>query len=322
MSLDYLIFGGSGFVGTHLSSYLEDIGSSFLIADLIEPIKQDLSFEISDVRENISLDIENNSETVIINLAAVHKTPGHPDKDYFDTNIKGAENVCNFARNNNINTIVFTSSIAVYGTYEDKKSEKTLPMPDIPYGISKLSAEYIHKRWQSEDPLNRRLIILRPGVVFGMYEQANFTRLVNSLQRKYFAYVGRKDVKKACVYVKDLVQVIYDLSIDKSIKVDTFNISYNPSLSIEDIVNSVSDIGNMKFPRFVIPRWLIIFLSSIMCYIFKKKDFNPKRMKKLIISNNIDSEKINNKIKFKFGFARGISDWINETDFNNKKIIY
>ena len=32
MSLDYLIFGGSGFVGTHLSSYLEDIGSSFLIA--------------------------------------------------------------------------------------------------------------------------------------------------------------------------------------------------------------------------------------------------------------------------------------------------
>ena len=322
MSLDYLIFGGSGFVGTHLSSYLEDIGSSFLIADLIEPIKQDLSFEISDVRDNISLDVESNSETIIINLAAVHKTPGHPDKDYFDTNIKGAENVCNFARDNSINTIVFTSSIAVYGTYEDKKYEKTLPMPDIPYGISKLSAEHIHKRWQSEDPLNRRLIILRPGVVFGMYEQANFTRLVNSLQKKYFAYVGRKDVKKACVYVKDLVQVIYDLSIDKSIKVDTFNVSYNPSLSIEDIVSSVSEAGDMKSSRFVIPRWLIIFLSSIMCYIFKKKDFNPKRMKKLIISNNIDSEKINNRIKFNFGFAKGISDWMFDTEFLRENKIY
>ena len=52
MSLNYLIFGGSGFVGTHLSSYLEDIGSSFLIADLIEPIKKDLYFIQTTIVEN------------------------------------------------------------------------------------------------------------------------------------------------------------------------------------------------------------------------------------------------------------------------------
>jgi nucleoside-diphosphate-sugar epimerase len=322
MSLDYLIFGGSGFVGTHLSNYLQDVGSNFLIADLIAPIKKEVSFEVSDVRENISLDIESSSETIIINLAAVHKTPGHPNKDYFETNIRGAENVCDFAREKNINTIIFTSSIAVYGTYEGKKSEQTLPMPDIPYGISKLSAEYIHKKWQAEDSLNRRLIILRPGVVFGKYENANFTRLINSLQKKYFVYVGRNDTKKACVYVKDLVQVIYELSIDKSLKVDTFNISYNPTLSIKSIVNYVSKTGNMKFPRVLVPRWLIIFLSSIMFYVFKKKDFNPQRMNKLVVSNNIDSEKINNKIKFNFGFQKGISDWMFETEFLRKNKIY
>lgn len=322
MSLDYLIFGGSGFVGTHLSSYLEDIGSSFLITDIVEPIKKEVSFKIFDVRKNTPLDIASSSETTIINLAAVHKTPGYPNKDYFETNIKGAENVCDFARNKNINTIVFTSSIAVYGTYEDKKSEETLPMPDIPYGISKLSAEYIHKKWQAEDPLNRRLIILRPGVVFGMHERANFTRLINSLKRNYFAYVGRKDTKKACIYVKDLAQAIYEFSIDKSIKIDTFNVSYNPSLSIQDIVSSVSEKGNMKFPRFVAPRWLIIFLSSIMYYIFRNKDFNPQRMKKLIISNDIDSEKINNKIKFNFGFSKGILDWMSDTEFFRKNKIY
>ena len=318
----YIIFGGSGFVGTHFANLLDKKSLDFLISDIVKPRKQSWEFILSDVRKQISFNTSDDIGNIIINLAAIHKTPGHPDKDYFETNIKGAENICNFASKNNINTIVFTSSIAVYGTYEDKKYEKTLPMPDIPYGISKLSAEFIHMQWQMEDPENRRLIILRPGVVFGMHEGANFTRLVNSLQKKYFAYVGRKDVKKACVYVKDLAQVIYELSIDKSIKVDTFNVSYNPSLSIEDIVNSVSDIGNMKFPRFVIPRWLIIFLSSIMCYIFKKKDFNPKRMKKLIISNNIDSEKINNRIKFNFGFAKGISDWMFDTEFLRENKIY
>ena len=44
MSLDYIIFGGSGFIGTHFSNYLEDIGSEFLIADIVEPIKKKIIF--------------------------------------------------------------------------------------------------------------------------------------------------------------------------------------------------------------------------------------------------------------------------------------
>lgn len=322
MKRNFLIFGGSGFVGTHLTSYLESIGERFLITDLLEPIKKGLPFEIADVRERISLKTEKHSDTIIVNLAAVHKTPGHASKEYFETNIKGAENVCEFARDKNINTIVFTSSIAVYGTYEEVKSEETLPMPDIPYGISKLSAEYIHKKWQAEDPLKRRLIILRPGVVFGQYEKGNFTRLINSLKGNYFAYVGRKDTKKANIYVKDLVQVIYELSIDQSLILETYNISYNPSLRIQEIVSSVSALGEMKFPRIVIPAWLIMFLSALIFYVLKKKDFHPKRMNKLVISNNIDSKKINNKIEFNFGFINGVSDWMSDTEFLRKNKIY
>ena len=45
-------------------------------------------------------------------------------------------------------------------------------------------------------------------------------------------------------------------------------------------------------------------------------------MKKLIISNDIDSEKINNKVKFNFGFLNGISDWMSDTEFKKRKKIY
>ena len=31
--------------------------------------------------------LEYSKNDVIFNLAAIHKTPGHPDKDYFETNI-------------------------------------------------------------------------------------------------------------------------------------------------------------------------------------------------------------------------------------------
>ena len=40
---------------------------------------------------------------LIINLAAIHRMPGHKDFEYFETNIKGAENICDFAEDKGIN---------------------------------------------------------------------------------------------------------------------------------------------------------------------------------------------------------------------------
>lgn len=117
------------------------------------------------------------SEDIIFNFAAVHRTPGHEDYEYFETNIKRAENVTNFAVKYGIKKIVFTSSIAPYGAAEELKSETTLATPNTAYGISKLVAEKIHMIWQNGDIENRQLTIVRPGVVFGKGENGNFTRL-------------------------------------------------------------------------------------------------------------------------------------------------
>ena len=75
-----------------------------------------------------------------------------------------------FAEKHRIKKIVFTSSIAPYGAAEALKEETTIPMPNTPYGISKLVAEKIHVIWQSRKTDERQLTIVRPGVVFGKGE--------------------------------------------------------------------------------------------------------------------------------------------------------
>ena len=45
-----------------------------------------------DVRKLIYFKFTPTSDDIIFNLAAVHRTSGHPDKAYFETNIRGAEN--------------------------------------------------------------------------------------------------------------------------------------------------------------------------------------------------------------------------------------
>ena len=87
------------------------------------------------------------------------------------------------------------------------RNEDSLTIPETAYGGSKLVAEKIHAAWQHANP-NRRLIILRPGVVFGPGEHANVARLARSLERGYFVYMGNRGTRKAGVYVKELCHVL------------------------------------------------------------------------------------------------------------------
>ena len=145
--MNYFITGGTGFIGTHLTNLLHEVHPEAKIynLDIIEPgtplptvknykpalrkgEEHAATFIYCDVRQTIELEKVNiTPEDVIFNFAAVHRTPGHPDPAYFETNIRGAENVCAFAERHGIRKIVFTSSIAPYGAAEELKEETTLP---------------------------------------------------------------------------------------------------------------------------------------------------------------------------------------------------
>lgn len=323
MTSNYLLFGGSGFIGHHLSYFInEKENSEPIIFDIASPRLEINKFEKIDVRGTITTNYSPSLNDVIFNLAAVHRTPGHPSNEYFETNLLGAENICNYARTHNITTIVFTSSIACYGTYEEQKSETSIPMPDIPYGISKLTAEYIHKLWQIEDPNNRRLIIVRPGVVFGEFENGNFTRLINSISKGTFFYPGRKDTIKACIYVKDLVDVMIRMVEKEPNGICNYNMTYEPAPSVEYICSTISKQGNLSKPKMKLPSFFLLFVAKFLFLFTKKEGIHPDRVKKLMISNNINGNKLNNAYSLMFGLEGGISNWMKDTDFNKNGEIY
>lgn len=316
------IWGGAGFIGTHLFEYIKNEnlinGAAIYRYDLVINSGSDVGQ--LDVRHAIDIKINGISDSIIFNLAATHTTPGHADYEYFNTNIKGAQNICDFARKNNINTIVFTSSIAPYGASEDLKGESSVPMPNSPYGISKLTAEYIHTVWQSEDSLNRKLIIVRPGVVFGKSEGGNFTRLYKSLKSSTFFYPGRKDTVKACIYVKDVIRILYQTSIDKEPGVSMFYLCYYPAPTIETICKTIADVTGVKSPKYVVPFGIINIIAKLFFFfsgVFRKQIFgvHPDRVKKLIISTNISGEKLDNSIyKIRFSLNDAIKDWFIDCD--------
>lgn len=340
--MNYIITGGTGFIGTHLTNliYAEHPDAKVWNLDVVKPgtpnpvvknykpaVKDGetlgSTYVECDVRKPIGeLPFTPTSEDVIFNFAAVHRTPGHEDKEYFETNIRGAEHVCEFAEKYGIKKMVFTSSIAPYGAAEELKTEDTLPTPNTAYGISKLVAEKIHIAWQ-KGGTDRQLLIVRPGVVFGKGENGNFSRLYWSLRKHTFAYPGRKDTIKACVYVKELVRfILWDVEKNspqpspKGEGVELYNCTFEPAYTIEEIVKAMKKVTGLNQWVPYIPNSIIMPMAACAKMIGSPMGICPARVKKLQISTNICGKKLKESgYQFKWTFEDALKDWFED---NNK----
>ena len=317
--MSYFIFGGSGFIGTHLVTLINNLypGTPIYNLDIVENSHEGKSTYINcDVRSDINVDVPITSEDVIFNFAAVHRTPGHPDQAYFETNIRGAENICAFAEKFGIKKIVFTSSIAPYGAAEDLKTEETLPTPNTPYGISKLVAEKTHAIWQAKKTNERQLTIVRPGVVFGKGENGNFTRLYWGIRSGKFFYPGRKDTIKACIYVKELVRFMLYRLENHNEGVELYNCTFEPAFTIEQIVETMKKVTGIQRTIVKVPGSLLLTAASIVGPLGGKAlGICPARVKKLMISTNICGKKLaDSGYKFHYTFEEAIKDWYRDND--------
>lgn len=303
-----VLFGGTGFIGTHLAqeTLRAGLAKKIVLVDLLPPrsepycalLQQGLTdgrveFVRWDVRQPIPESLLPRA-SLIFNLAAIHREPGHAPHEYFETNLLGAENVCAWASAVSCPRIVFTSSIAPYGPSEELKTESSLPVPETPYGSSKLAAEKMHIGWQSACP-SRRLLLLRPGVVFGPGEGGNVTRLVRSVVKGYFVYMGNRQTRKAGGYVKELFRAIrfgLDYQDRSGESVILLNFSMDPPATLETYVNAIRRVAGIRRSPMSVPRSLLMGVSYPIDAVARtfgiRQPISPVRVRKLFRSTSID----------------------------------
>lgn len=283
-----VVFGGAGFIGTHLLEYLLLTTDFNLVSVDIHNAQRPVTkvkYIMHDVRDLTDLCIHGNIAK-IYNLAAVHTTPGHEPWEYYDTNVRGAIEVTQFAQRYRVNRLTFTSSISVYGPDERPKDEMSEPAPISDYGRSKYLAETIHHHWQKLSP-NNKLVIARPAVVFGLGEGGNFTRLARLLKKGFFLYPGRKDTIKSCIYVKDLISWMLNAeNYDKSVL--TFNGAYSNRYTIEDIVETFRRVAFSNARSALVPSSVLKLAAKFLRPLSAAGlGIHPDRIEKLMVSTNI-----------------------------------
>ena len=323
------IFGGSGYIGSFLIRTLcerTDIGIIYIL-DIKEPRKEiwnatvlekeqigDLKYQYCDVRNKIDLHFKVDR---IYNFAAIHREPGHKPFEYFETNIRGAENITEYATKVGCNKIIFTSSIAPYGSAEQERTEMSMTVPYSPYGSSKLIAEKIHEIWLEKNRLNK-LIIVRPGVIFGPWEDGNVPRMRDAIKNNLFFYSGNKKTKKAGGYIKELILSIVWVEENNEKNKILYNFSFPTPPRIEEYVNAIKKTLKIKNTVYAMP-YSLLYLTSVVINIFARtfrinNPAHPERVKKLLVNNLISPKYlIDNNYKFHYELETAIDDWKKET---------
>lgn len=315
-----IVFGGAGYIGRNMvAEFLKsNIFDEYIICDIqvSNEFKNEkkVKFVKVDVRSPISLelgsiDLEN---SWIYNFAAIHREPGHDFKEYFDTNIPGANNVTEFARLSGIKNIYFTSSIAPYGKSVNKTNENTPLYPYTGYGISKALAEKIHTVWYSEDT-SRKLIIVRPSVIFGPKDPGNVYRMIKALKKGTFVLPNGGLVIKAYGYVYGLIESMLFTMKHKDNHI-IYNYAEHPLVPLNEMTEIVKREFSYEKPVLKVPVNVLVVVAILirtgLKLVGKTTDIHPVRVKKAGFPTNIEPKfLIENGFQFKYNFKSALEHW-------------
>ncbi len=285
-----VVLGANGFIGTRLQRRLAAAGDQVTAVDLLPPREtiQGVRQAPADVRAPLAIELGQGAQ-ILYNLAAVHRTPGHPDHEYYDTNVAGALHAVQLAEACGISTIVFTSSISVYGPSEDLLDEAAPLKPVSAYGRSKRLAEVIHQRWARAAP-GRKLVIVRPGVVFGPGERGNYSHLAKALSKGYFLYPGRRDTIKSGGYVDELLRAI-EFALTRPEPEILFNYAYPDPSTTEDIVQAFERVCGFRRNPPTLPIAPLLVAASVfegLSAFGVKTPIHRQRVMKLVQSTRIE----------------------------------
>jgi GlcNAc-P-P-Und epimerase len=292
------IIGGAGFIGTALRKSIERDSITASYFD-IEIGSGDNNCQYLDVVDARTLEKLRDVDT-IVNLAAVHADNVKPESRYHDVNVVGAENICNAARKFNVNKIIFTSSVAIYGFADPNTGEDGAPNFFNEYGKSKYLAEQVYIKWYKEYPELRTLCIIRPTVVFGEDNKGNVDRLIRQILQKKFIMFGSGQNIKSLAYIKNIAEFL-KFSLTMSGGLHIYNYVDKPDLTMNELISFIRSVGTDKNSiLFRLPLWLGLFAARTidLLSILLRTQFSVSYMRMLKFSQTTQFESSIKRTKF------------------------
>lgn len=226
--MKYLVTGAAGFIGSHLARQLLSEGKDVIAVDIfrdyyppelkrvnIADLLKNPSFKLfeEDLSEKdmswLDRTVDSSEEITVYHLAAqagVRKSWGGEFLQYTTDNIMATQNLLEWStKRGSVKNFIYASSSSVYGRVTDLPmvEDRTIPMPDSPYGVTKLAAENLVRLYTRNHGLpsvSLRFFTVygpeqRPDMAFSIFLEAiregrSLRIFGDGSQTRDFTYVG------------------------------------------------------------------------------------------------------------------------------------
>ncbi len=250
-----LITGGAGFIGSHLTHRLVNIGAkvsvivkynSIIDSPRLVKIWNKIDIIEADLRNTDSVtEMKKMKFDVVFHLAAYNHV-GDSFKHVFEninSNLLSTVNLLNHGPK--IKKLIHMGTSEIYGLQKVLPfSTREMPNPMSPYGVSKYASELFSLLKSKHTKLN--LLCVRPFNTFGPFqsEKAIIPEIIlKCLQNKEIKTTGGKQTREFN-YIDNIIDGI--LFLDKKIKhsVEPINIGSNKPIAIRDLVKKIHKFSN------------------------------------------------------------------------------
>ena len=258
-----LVTGADGFIGSHLSEYLVQKGYSVKafvqynsfnswgwLEESPSDIKRELEVFAGDIRDPHGVRSAMKGCDAVLNLAALIAIPYsyHSPDTYIDTNVKGALNVVQAARELGVQKVVQTSTSEVYGTARFVPITEEHPLQgQSPYSASKIAADHVAMSFYHA--FDVPVALIRPFNTYGPRQSARAvipTIITQLLAGKKKIKLGALSPTRDFNYVKDTVRGFLAVMESERSVGEVINIGSNFEVSIGDTSKLIAEVMNVN----------------------------------------------------------------------------
>ncbi|GJQ35695.1 MAG: dTDP-glucose 4,6-dehydratase [Anaerolineaceae bacterium] len=254
--MKYLVTGGAGFIGSHISRSLLELGHSVRVFDNFSSGRREnlegLDAEIleGDLRDASAVARAVSGMEVIFHEAAFVSVPESMEKpqECFDVNVTGTSILFEAARAAGVRRAVFATSAAVYGDSEDYPLSEDTPLRQLsPYAVSKRVDELYGQLYTTS--FNFEVVALRYFNVYGprqrpdsMYAAAVPIFIRRMLDNKPITIFGDGGQSRDLVNVRDVVRANLLAAEHPAAPGQIFNVCTGVETRLLDLINILYDI--------------------------------------------------------------------------------
>lgn len=240
--MQYLITGGSGFLGINLIRYLLDRGHSVRSLDrevFDYPEKDKIEHIVGDIRDAQCVNESMKGIDIVVHCAAA--LPLYTKEEIYSIDVDGTRTILESAKAHNVARVVHISSTAVYGIPDHHPLLETDKLIGVgPYGEAKILAEKECEKFREQGMC---VPIVRPKSFIGPERLGVFALFYDwAKDGHHFPMIGSGKNRYQLLDVEDLCQAIYlCATLDEKIVNDVFNIGAKEFTTMKEDYQAVLD---------------------------------------------------------------------------------